>query len=145
MYYVHTLTTISLFHIFTDASDYQLGACIMQAGLPVAYYSKKPNNAQMNYTTIDKKLLCFVAILQEFCSMLLGAELHVHTNHGNILNIGDSSQHQLHWISYVDKYRAELHHVEGPLNVLVDTFSRLLCNDVSSELTLCGKESRQRC
>ncbi len=77
--------------------------------------------------------------------MLLGAELHVHTNHGNILNIGDSSQHQLHWISYVDKYRAELHHVEGPLNVLVDTFSRLLCNDVSSELTLCGKESRQRC
>ncbi len=101
--------------------------------------AKKLNSAQINYTTIDKKLFCVIATLQEFCSILLGAELHVHTNHKNILSIGDSSQHQLSCISYVNEYGPEFHYVEGSLNVIAYTFSRLLRNDVSSPLV--GKKT----
>ena len=93
----------------------------------------------MHYATIDKELLCVVATLQEFHSMLLGAELHIHTNHKNILSISDSSQRQLRWIFYVDEYGPQLHYVEGVLNVIAETFSRLLRNDVSSPLV--GKKA----
>jgi hypothetical protein len=127
------------FHIFTDAPDYQLGACIMHEDKPVAYYLKKLNSAQMNYATIDKELPCVVATLHKFRSMLLGAELHVHIDHKNILSIGDSSQQHLCWISYVDEYGPELHYVEGPHNVIADTFSRLLHSNVSSPLV--GKKA----
>ena len=102
--------------------------------LPIAYYSKKLNSAQMNYVTIDKELLCVIATLREFRSMLLGAELHIHTNHNNILNVGDSSKQCLRWILYFAEYSPKLHYVEGPHNMIVNTFSRLSRQDDTSAL-----------
>ncbi len=111
----------------------------MQDGFLVAYYSKKLNSAQMNYATIDKELLCVIATLREFRPMLLGAEIHIHTDCKNILNVGDSSERRLRWISYVDEYSPTLHYVEGPRNVIADTFSRLSRQDDTSALV--GKKA----
>jgi hypothetical protein len=107
---------------------------VMQDNCPVAYYSRKLNSAQRNYATIDKELLCVVVTLKEFQSRLLGAELHVYTDHKNILNVGDSSEQPLRWISYVDEYGPTIHFIEGPCNVIADKFSRLLHKDVPSIL-----------
>ena len=42
------------FEIHTDASKLQIGAVISQKGKPIAFYSRKMNISQHNYTTTEK-------------------------------------------------------------------------------------------
>jgi hypothetical protein len=71
--------------------------------------------------------------------MLLGAELHIYTDYKNILNVGNSSEQRLRWISYVDEYGPTIHYLKGPHNVIADAFSRLTRKDLPS--TLVGKKA----
>jgi hypothetical protein len=55
-----------------DASHRQLGAVTSQDNHPVAFYSRKPNDAQTRYTTTERELLSIAETLKEFRMILLG-------------------------------------------------------------------------
>ena len=66
------------FDIYTDASNFQLEAVIMQDGKPLAFYSRKLNKAQLNYTITEKELLSVVETLREFKGILISHNINIY-------------------------------------------------------------------
>ncbi len=54
------------FNIYTDASDFQLDACIIQEGRLVVYFSRKLTKSQQNYSTMEKEMFPLLQLLKKF-------------------------------------------------------------------------------
>ncbi len=115
------------FDMYTDASDFQLVAWIIQEGRPVAYFSCKLTKSQQNYTTMEKEMLSIVATLKKNWGMLLGADIHVFMDHKNLMFDTINTQHVLCWRTKIEEFSPMLHYIEGPCNILADNLSRLHC------------------
>ena len=91
----------------------------------IAYYSKKLNSAQINYTTTKKDLLAAVITFKEYSKMLSGAVFLLYTDHKNLTFRTFSIRQVLRWRLYLDQFDYNLCYIEGKLIVLADCFSRL--------------------
>lgn len=117
------------FHVFTDASKLQLGAVITQDKKPLAYWSKKCNHAQTAYPANRLELLSILLLLREFRSMLLGQELHLHTDHLNLTYSTFHDVHMMRWRLEIEEFGPIFHYIPGTSNVVADALSRLPIKD----------------
>ena len=62
------------FEIQTDASDYAMGAVLLQHGKPIAFHSETFNGAVVNYPTYDKELYALVKNVKKWKHYLMGKE-----------------------------------------------------------------------
>jgi hypothetical protein len=113
------------FKLHTDASDLQLGATITQRGKPIAFYSRKLNPAQRNYTTAEKELLSIVETLKEFRNILLGQKIQVFTDHKNLTMKNFNTQRVMRWRLVLEEYGVDVIWLKGEHNVAADALSRL--------------------
>ena len=113
------------FDIHTDASKSQLGAVISQNNQPVAFYSRKLNPAQVNYTTTERELLSIVETLKEFRNILLGQQIRVYTDHKNLTYKTFNTERVMRWRLILEEFGPELIYIQGDKNIVADALSRL--------------------
>ena len=112
------------FVIHTDASHYQLGAVISQDGKPIAFYSRKLNDAQTRYTTTERELLSIVETLKAYRNILLGHKIVVHTDHKNLVYKTFNTERVMRWRLLIEEFGPELRYIKGEQNIVADVLSR---------------------
>lgn len=75
------------FDLYTNDSDRQLGATLLQNGKPLGFYTRKLNYVQLNYTVQEKELLGIIEGFSASKGVIRSQKLTVHTDHLNHLNI----------------------------------------------------------
>ena len=85
------------FHLYTDVSDIQLGATLVQDMKPLRFYTRKLSLIQIKYMVGEKVLLGIVEGLKAFAGVICRQDLTVHTNHLNLLYNKLPSQRMMWW------------------------------------------------
>jgi hypothetical protein len=139
----HSFTTAPILRHFdpdlpivveADASDFGQGAVcsqIHQNGdlLPIAFWSKKFSQTELNYEIYDKELLSIRNAFKTWRAYLLGStfQIQVITDHRNLIYFMTTkvlNQRQVRWSQFFADYWFTISYRPGPQQVLSDALSR---------------------
>ena len=96
------------FEIQIDASDYAMGAVLLQHGKPIAFHFETFNGVVVNYPTYDKELYELVQSVKKWKHYLMGKETIVHTDHQPLQYLQSQSKLQqsrhFRWMGFLQQF-----------------------------------------
>lgn len=130
--------------VITDASVYGVGAMYSQGAdwrtcRPAGFMSKKFTSAQRSYHTYEQEALGVIEALMKWEDRLIGRKFYIATDHAALTKmrtaIRDTKNGRLiRWAEYIDRFDAEIVHVEGEQNKVADCLSRYYENDTADDV-----------
>ena len=119
------------FEIMCDAFDFAVGAVLGQRidkkPTAICYASKTLADAQLKYTTTEKKLLAVVFALKKLRPYILGSKIIVYTDHAALkylLSMKEAKPRLIRWVLF-QEFDLEIKDKKGSENSVADHLSRL--------------------
>ncbi|XP_061388706.1 cilia- and flagella-associated protein 61-like [Musca vetustissima] len=127
------------FFIHCDASKTGIGGVLVQKNtegdeFPIAFMSKKLNQAQRNYSVTEQECLAAMLCIKKFRAYVEGHEFTVITDHASLkwlMSQTDLSTRLARWALKLQCYRFKIEHRKGSQNVVPDALSRTNTEDLS--------------
>ena len=120
-----------LFVVKADASGMGIGAVLEQEDRPLAYFSRKFNTAEANYSVGEQELLALHDALLHWRCYLEGPEVLLITNHCPLRYLKTQpmlSRRQARWMELFSRYNYSIKYSPGRKNV-ADPLSRYPIGD----------------
>nr|KAJ0212571.1 hypothetical protein LSAT_V11C400157210 [Lactuca sativa] len=123
------------FEIMCDASNYDIGSVLGQkngrASHVIYYASRTLDNAQSNYSTMEKELLAIVFALENFRPYLLGTKVIVYSDHAALkylMKKKDAKPRLIRWIILLQEFDLEIRDKSGCENLVANHLTRITSN-----------------
>lgn len=113
--------------VICDASLTGVGAVLMQDGNPLAYESKRLDDAQVKWTTTEQELWAVYHALTLWRCYLEGVKFTVVTDHNPLVHLPTQpnlSRKQARWVEYLQRFDFRWEYRPGRINV-ADPLSRV--------------------
>ncbi|XP_072943325.1 uncharacterized protein [Epargyreus clarus] len=129
------------FVIRTDASNYALGAALIQGESsreekPIEYASRLLTPAERNYSTTEREALAVVWACEKFRGYIDGHPVRVASDHQPLkwlLTLKSPTGRLVRWAMKLQSFDLQVDYTPGKANVIADTLSRPPCEEDTRE------------
>ena len=114
---LHTPDYITGFVIQKDASDFAVGACLLQMSngreCPIMFASSKLTTAMVKWSIVEREAYAIIFALKKFDSIIFGCDVRVMTDHNPLKFLAEcapTSGKLTRWALVLQRYSVKIEH-----------------------------------